>query len=36
LEKITKIVAGMDTKTTGTLAELYGLITTVYNAKDTF
>ena len=34
LEKITKIVAGMDEATTGTLAELYGLITTVYKAKD--
>jgi UDPglucose 6-dehydrogenase/UDP-N-acetyl-D-galactosamine dehydrogenase len=34
LAKITKIVAGMDDKTTETLAELYGLITTVYKAKD--
>jgi UDPglucose 6-dehydrogenase/UDP-N-acetyl-D-galactosamine dehydrogenase len=34
LNKITKIVAGMDEKTTETLAELYGLITTVYKAKD--
>ena len=34
LDKITKIVAGMDEATTETLAELYGLITTVYKAKD--
>ena len=34
LAKITKIVAGMDDKTTETLAELYGLITNVYKAKD--
>ena len=34
LNKITKIVAGMDDKTTETLAELYGLITNVYKAKD--
>ncbi len=34
LNKITKIVAGMDEATTETLAELYGLITTVYKAKD--
>ena len=34
LNKITKIVAGMDDETTETLAELYGLITTVYKAKD--
>jgi len=34
LDKITKIVAGMDDETTGRLAELYGLITTVYKAKD--
>ncbi len=34
LEKITKIVAGMDEATTEILAELYGLITTVYKAKD--
>jgi UDPglucose 6-dehydrogenase/UDP-N-acetyl-D-galactosamine dehydrogenase len=33
LDKITKIVAGMDDDTTETLAELYGLITTVYKAK---
>ena len=30
LDKITKIVAGMDEETTETLAELYGLITNVY------
>jgi UDPglucose 6-dehydrogenase/UDP-N-acetyl-D-galactosamine dehydrogenase len=34
LDKITKIVAGMDDETTETLAELYGLITNVYKAKD--
>jgi len=34
LNKITKIVAGMDEETTETLAELYGLITNVYKAKD--
>jgi UDP-N-acetyl-D-galactosamine dehydrogenase len=34
LEKITKIVAGMDEETTDVLAELYGLITNVYKAKD--
>ena len=34
LAKITKIVAGMDDETTETLAELYGLITNVYKAKD--
>jgi len=34
LEKITKIVVGMDEATTEILAELYGLITTVYKAKD--
>ena len=34
LEKITKIVAGIDDETTETLAELYGLITNVYKAKD--
>ncbi|KAF5417599.1 MAG: UDP-N-acetyl-D-mannosamine dehydrogenase [Candidatus Methanophagaceae archaeon] len=34
LNKITKIVAGMDEATTETLAELYGLITSVYKAKD--
>ena len=34
LNKITKVVAGMDEETTEILAELYGLITTVYRAKD--
>ena len=34
LDKITKIVAGRDEKTTKVLAELYGLITNVYKAKD--
>ena len=34
LDKITKIVAGMDEETTKALAELYGLITNVYKAKD--
>jgi len=34
IDKITKIVAGMDEATTKTLAELYGLITNVYIAKD--
>jgi len=34
LDKITKIVAGMDEETTELLAELYSLITTVYKAKD--
>jgi len=34
LAKITKIVAGMDEETTEILAKLYGLITTVYKAKD--
>jgi UDPglucose 6-dehydrogenase/UDP-N-acetyl-D-galactosamine dehydrogenase len=34
LTKITKIVAGMNDETTETLAELYGLITNVYKAKD--
>jgi UDPglucose 6-dehydrogenase/UDP-N-acetyl-D-galactosamine dehydrogenase len=34
LTKITKIVAGMDEETTEDLAELYGLITNVYKAKD--
>ncbi|MCK4476364.1 MAG: hypothetical protein KAU16_06515 [Methanophagales archaeon] len=34
LDKITKIVAGMDDKTTETLAELYGLITNIYKAKE--
>ncbi|NQE52308.1 UDP-N-acetyl-D-mannosamine dehydrogenase [ANME-1 cluster archaeon GoMg3.2] len=35
LTKITKIVAGMNDDTMGRLAELYGLITHVYKAKDT-
>ena len=34
LNRITKIVAGMDEETTEILAELYGLITNVYKAKD--
>jgi UDPglucose 6-dehydrogenase/UDP-N-acetyl-D-galactosamine dehydrogenase len=34
LDRITKIVAGMGEETTETLAELYGLITNVYKAKD--
>ena len=34
LTKITKIVAGMNDDTTDILAELYGLITNVYKAKD--
>ncbi len=34
LNKITKIVAGMDEETTEILVEIYGLITTVYKAKD--
>jgi UDPglucose 6-dehydrogenase/UDP-N-acetyl-D-galactosamine dehydrogenase len=34
LTKITKIVAGMDDDTTERLAELYGLITNVYKARD--
>ena len=34
IDRITKIVAGMDEETTMTLAELYGLITTVFIAKD--
>ena len=34
LNRITKIVAGMDDETTKILVELYGLITTVYKAKD--
>ena len=34
LDKITKIVAGMDEETTEILAELYGLITNVYKVKD--
>jgi UDP-N-acetyl-D-galactosamine dehydrogenase len=34
LEKITKIVSGMDPETTETLAELYNLVTNVYVAQD--
>ena len=34
LTKITKIVAGMNDDTTERLAELYGLITNVYKARD--
>ncbi len=34
LEKITKIVAGMDPATTECLAALYGLVTNVYVARD--
>ena len=34
LEKITKIVSGMDRETTEALSSLYGMITTVYEAKD--
>jgi UDPglucose 6-dehydrogenase/UDP-N-acetyl-D-galactosamine dehydrogenase len=34
LDRITKIVAGMDEEATEELAELYSLITTVYKAKD--
>ena len=34
LDKITKIVAGMDEEATETLAALYGLITNIYKAKD--
>ena len=34
LDKITKIVAGMDEEATEALSSLYGMITTVYNAKD--
>lgn len=34
IDKIVKIVSGMDTETTKTLAALYGLITTVYVAKN--
>ena len=33
LDKITKIVAGMDEETTETIATLYGVITNVYKAK---
>jgi len=34
IDKLTKIVAGMDEETTEILAELYGLITNVYKAKN--
>ncbi|MCX6821942.1 MAG: nucleotide sugar dehydrogenase [Candidatus Aenigmarchaeota archaeon] len=34
IDKIVKIVSGMDTETTKILATLYGLITTVYVAKN--
>jgi UDPglucose 6-dehydrogenase/UDP-N-acetyl-D-galactosamine dehydrogenase len=34
IEKITKIVSGMDDETTDFLAAVYGKITTVYKAKD--
>jgi len=34
LTKITKIIAGLDDETTERLAELYGLITNVYKARD--
>jgi len=34
LDKITKIVSGMDKKTTDKLVEVYGLVTTVYRAPD--
>ncbi|EHQ34392.1 nucleotide sugar dehydrogenase [Methanoplanus limicola] len=34
LDKITKIISGMDEETTETLAEIYGLITTVYKAQN--
>ena len=34
LAKITKIIAGMDEETTAAMAEVYGLITTTYAAKD--
>ncbi len=34
LQRITKIVSGMDTETTDALCELYSLITTVYRAPD--
>jgi UDPglucose 6-dehydrogenase/UDP-N-acetyl-D-galactosamine dehydrogenase len=34
LERITKIVSGMDRKTTEALSSLYGMITTVYEARD--
>lgn len=34
IDKIVKVVSGMDTKTTNILAALYGLITTVFIAKN--
>ena len=34
LDKITKVVSGMDEETTESLAELYGMITTVYKTAD--
>ena len=34
LERITKIVSGMDRETTEVLSSLYGMITTVYEARD--
>jgi len=34
IDKITKIVSGMDEETTAALAELYGSITTVYKTSD--
>ena len=34
IDRITKIVSGMDEETTEVLAELYNLITTVFKAKD--
>ncbi|MEA2003698.1 MAG: hypothetical protein U9O53_01930 [archaeon] len=34
LERITKIVSGMDPETTEALSSLYGMITTVYEARD--
>jgi UDP-N-acetyl-D-galactosamine dehydrogenase len=34
IDKITKIVSGMDDETTEVLAELYNMITTVFQAKD--
>jgi UDPglucose 6-dehydrogenase/UDP-N-acetyl-D-galactosamine dehydrogenase len=34
LDKVTKIVAGMDDETTESLVELYGLITTVYKSRE--
>jgi len=34
LERITKIISGMDRETTEALSSLYGMITTVYEAKD--